>query len=139
MKEYEFKDIEVGMEVSFEYVLDEEMMYMFKNISKDTNPLHNDLEYAKENGYKEKVVYGLLTASCLSSLAGMYIPGKYSLIHNIEISFIKPVYLIDCPLIVQAKVVSIDERFKQIELKYNIYNQSKEKVCRGKMKIGVTK
>ena len=110
MKEYEFKDIEVGMEVSFEYVLDEEMMEMFKKISKDINPLHNDLEYAKENGYKEKVVYGLLTTSCLSSLAGMYIPGKYSLIHNIEISFIKPVYLIDCPLIVKVKKKYVEEK-----------------------------
>lgn len=138
MKEYRFNEIEVGQEVSFIYKIDEKMMEQFKQISKDDNPLHNDLEYAKENGYKEKVVYGLLTQSALSSLAGMYMPGKYSLIHSIETLFIKPVFLSDCPLIVNAKVISKDDRFNQIELKYNIYNQNKEKVCRGTMKIGVT-
>lgn len=139
MMEYTFSEIEIGMEVEFSYELNEEKMELFKKISGDFNPLHNDLEYAISLGYKERVVYGLLTDAALSTLAGMYLPGKYSLIHSIESSFLKPVFLSDCPLTVKAKVISKDERFKTIEIKYQIYNINDEKVCKGKMKIGVSK
>ncbi len=139
MMEYTFSEIEIGMEVEFSYELNEEKMELFKKISGDFNPLHNDLEYAVSLGYKERVVYGLLTDAVLSTLAGMYLPGKYSLIHSIESSFLKPVFLSDCPLTVKAKVISKDERFKIIEIKYQIYNINDEKVCKGKMKIGVSK
>lgn len=138
MNNYTFEQIKVGLEVSFEYILTEDKMRMFKEITDDINPLHNDLEYAKSKGYQEKVVYGMLTSSILSTLAGVYLPGKYSLIHQVEISFIKPVFISSSPLNVIGKVVSVDERFKQIEVKYNIFDNNKNKVCRGIMKIGVT-
>lgn len=138
MNNYTFEQIKVGLEVSFEYILTEDKVRMFKEITDDINPLHNDLEYAKSKGYQEKVVYGMLTSSILSTLAGVYLPGKYSLIHQVEISFIKPVFISSSPLNVIGKVVSVDERFKQIEVKYNIFDNNKNKVCRGIMKIGVT-
>ena len=108
-------------------------------ITGDSNPLHCDLDYAKEQGYDENVVYGMLSASILSTLAGMYIPGKYSLIHSAEINFTKPVFISRCPLTVHAKVIEKDERFSQIVLKYDIKDTCNDKVCRGKMKIGVIK
>lgn len=138
MNNYTFEQIKVGLEVSFEYILTKDKVRMFKEITDDINPLHNDLEYAKSKGYQEKVVYGMLTSSILSTLAGVYLPGKYSLIHQVEISFIKPVFISSSPLNVIGKVVSVDERFKQIEVKYNIFDNNKNKVCRGIMKIGVT-
>ena len=137
MKEFLFQEISIGQNVSFEYELNEKKMQQFLEITGDSNPLHNDLDYARSLGHNDKVVYGMLTSAILSTLAGMYLPGKYSLIHEVEIKFLKPVYIKDSPLIVEAEVTEKDDRFNQITLKYQIKNQSFIKVCKGRMKIGV--
>lgn len=139
MNEYLFDEIQIGQTVEFEYGIDETKMNMFRELSGDTNPLHNDLDYAKSLGYSEKVVYGQLTAAALSTLAGVYMPGKYSLIHSIETSFVSPVLISNCPLRVVAKVKDKDERFRFITLKVDIYDNKSSKVCKAKMKIGVSK
>lgn len=139
MNSYLYEDIKIGDRVEFNYNITQEKMTQFLNITDDINPLHNDLEYAKEKGYNEVVVYGLLTSSALSTLAGVYMPGKYSLIHSIECNYIAPVFLSDMPLKVKAEVIEKDDRFSRITVKYKIFNSKSEKVCRGTMKIGVTK
>lgn len=137
MKEYKYEEINVGLEVSFEYAITEAKMQQFFEISGDSNSLHTDLDYAKSRGYAENVVYGQLTAASLSTLAGMYIPGKYSLIHSIETHFLKPVFISECPLTVYGKVVDKDDRFKTLTIKFYIKNKKEEKVCRGVMQVGV--
>ncbi|WP_104697216.1 MULTISPECIES: MaoC/PaaZ C-terminal domain-containing protein [unclassified Helicobacter] len=83
MKEYRIEDLFIGMQESFEVVLEEKHMNLFAEISGDTNPLHTQVEYAKSQGFVDKVTYGLLTTSFYSRLAGMYLPGKYCLLHGI--------------------------------------------------------
>ena len=137
MNHLSFEEIEIGHEESFVFELNEEKMNQFLFITNDINPLHNDINYAKGKGFSEKVVFGMLTASCLSTLAGVYLPGEKSLIHSVEIKFVKPVLLSNCPLKVTGKVVSKDERFSTIEVKYNIIDSTNTKVLRGIMIIGV--
>lgn len=136
MNEYQFSKIQIGDKESFSYNIDTTKVDMFRRISGDENPLHTDIDYAREKGYNENVVYGLLTAAALSTLAGMYMPGKYSIIHTIETCFLKPVFLSKCPLTVTGTVKEKDERFQTITLKVEIYNSDMEKVCKGKMRIG---
>jgi acyl dehydratase len=138
MNHFTFEEIEVGKTVTLEYDLTKQKMSKFLEITGDINPLHCDLDYAKEKGYSENVVYGMLTASILSTLAGVYLPGEHSLIHSVEISFVKPVFLSRCPLKINAEVIDKDERFSQITVKYVILDQSDSKVCKGIMKIGFT-
>ena len=137
MNEYLFDEINIGDEVNFEYEITEEKMKGFMELTNDINPLHSDMEYAKSKGYSEKVVYGMLTSSALSTLAGVYMPGKYSLIHSVEISFLKPVFISKCPIKINAKVIEKDDRFNRITIKYQMCDQTGEKVCRGIMNIGV--
>lgn len=136
MKNYDFSDIEIGLEESFVYELTEEKMQKFLEITGDINPLHNDINYAKEKGYNERVVYGMLTASALSTLAGVYLPGKKSLIHSIDLSFVKPVFILNCPLKVSGKVINKDDRFKQIEIKCQVLDKTDTKVLKANMKVG---
>lgn len=133
---FSFEELEIGHEESFVFELDELKMKQFLMITNDVNPLHNDLEFAKEKGYSEKVVYGMLTASALSTLAGVYLPGEKSLIHSIEVNFVKPVFLSRCPLTVVGKVIEKEERFLRITIKFTIMDKTGDKVSRGIMKIG---
>lgn len=139
MNHYKFEEIKIEDEVEFSYEITEEKMEKFKSITGDINYLHNDKEYASKKGYPDRVVYGMLTSSFLSTLAGVYMPGEYSLIHSVEINFVKPVFLSSSPLKIKAKVIEKDERFKQITLKYYIHDKDDKKVCRGSMKIGFLK
>ena len=82
MKEYRFEEISLGLSESFEVEITREMMDKFQDISGDVNPLHNDTEFAKVRGYEDRVVYGMLIASQISTLGGVYLPGKYCLIHG---------------------------------------------------------
>lgn len=136
MNEYQFLEIQIGDKESFIYEIDKIKMELFRKISGDENPLHTDIEFAKEKGYTENVVYGQLTAAALSTLAGMYLPGKLSIIHKIETNFLNPVFLSKCPLTVMGVVKEKDERFKTISLKFEIFDTANVKVCKGKMRIG---
>ena len=136
MNRYTFDDIEIGMKESFDVTVTEEMMRSFREITGDINPLHNDPEFAGSKGYDDKVVFGMLTASFLSTLAGVYIPGENSLIRETEVKFKKPVYVGD-RLTVTGEVSEIRRDFGVFWLKVSITDQSGEKVLRGKMQIGI--
>ena len=136
MNEYRFSQIQVGDRESFSYQLNETKMKLFREISGDENPLHTDLSFAKEKGYGENVVYGQLTAAALSTLAGMYLPGRFSIIHRIETDFLRPVFLSRCPLQVVGTVKEKDDRFRTITVKFEIFDAENSKVCKGKMRIG---
>jgi 3-hydroxybutyryl-CoA dehydratase len=136
MNSFTFDDIPLGGTESFTVSVTENMMSDFFDITGDSNPLHTDENYAKEKGYKGKVVYGMLTASFLSTLAGVYLPGENSLIHLVEAEFPAPVFIGDT-LKITGTVSRKDDNFKTIEIKVVAVNDNWQKVLRGKMRVGV--
>ena len=77
MNEYRFEDLKIGQTESFTVTVTEKMMQSFLFLSGDENPLHTDPDFAMKQGYRDKVVYGLLTTSFISRLVGVLLPGKY--------------------------------------------------------------
>ncbi|MBO6149263.1 MAG: MaoC family dehydratase [Lachnospiraceae bacterium] len=136
MNNYGFEELEIGHSESFPVTLTAEMMQAFMGLTGDANPLHNDREYALKEGFDDTVAYGMLTASFLSTLAGVYLPGEKSLIQNVEIKFMKPVYPGDS-LTVEGTVAEKNEAYKVLKLKVNIRKSSGEKVLRGSMQVGI--
>lgn len=134
MNNYKFEDLSVGMSESFKVTITQEMLDSFKGITGDINPLHNDESFAVSKGHPGRVAYGMLTASFLSTLAGVYIPGERSLIQQVETKFSSPVYIGD-ELTVKGEIVELVESVQRLELKVTITNQSGKKVLRGKMQI----
>jgi len=136
MNIYTFSDIYEGLEESFDVTITSDMMDKFLDISNDTNPLHVDVNYAKEKGFKDRVVYGLLTSSFYSTLAGVYLPGKYCILQGLDIQFSKPVFIGDI-LTISGKVKYINQSYKQLEIKAIIRNQNNEKVSKATIKAGL--
>lgn len=136
MNTYTWKQLEVGLSKSFEVTVDEGKMQSFCMMTGDVNPLHNDEEFAKSKGFLGRVCFGMLTASFLSTMAGVYLPGERSLIQGVDIKFVKPV-LVGDSLTISGVVAELNESVQQIVLKVVIVNQQGEKVLRGKMKIGL--
>ncbi len=145
MNEYRFEDIISKEEdkdnytcAGFEVTVTEEMMKGFKELSGDVNPLHTSEEYAKEQGFPGPVVYGMLTASFYSTLAGVYLPGKYCILHSVETSFHAPVFVGDI-LTVSGFVKTKHESTRTLEISAKIVNGEGKRVNKGKISAGVLK
>lgn len=142
MNEYCFEDIQIGQTESFQKKITVGMEDSFREITGDTNPLHRDDAFAIEVGngkFKSHVSFGMLTASFYSTLAGMYLPGKYSLIHSINnLSFKKPVFTGDV-LTVTGTVKEKYDDLMLICVSVKITNQDGIVVSEADMKILVQK
>ena len=136
MNTYTFDEISIGQKESFTVTVTEAERDKFRDITGDINPLHNDPEYAKAKGHEKCVAFGMLSASYLSTLAGVYLPGKYSLIQKTEVNFRKPVYVGDTLTII-GEVCDKSETFRVIDVKVEIRNQDGVKVVKGRMEIAV--
>ena len=112
-------------------------MKAFLEITGDSSPIHCNNEFAITNGYEGHVVYGMLTASFYSTLVGVYLPGTRALLHSINSSFHKPVYVAQ-ELLIKGEVVYISREFKQIEIKAKIFSLEKGHVfSKAKIKVGI--
>ena len=136
MNRYGFEDLSIGMKESFSREVTADMAENFCRMTGDVNPLHTDEEFARGKGFKDRVVYGLLTTSFLSTLAGVYLPGERSLIREVDVKMKKPVFVGDV-LTVTGEVESIREELGFFVMKVSIVNQNGDKVMRGTMQMGI--
>ena len=136
MNTYTYDQIETGHKESFTVRVTQADMDKFREITGDDNPLHQDPEYAGSLGHPGCVVFGMLTASYLSTLAGVYLPGQHSLIHSVKTKFSGAVYVGD-ELTIEGTVTEKNDTFKLIIIKAVIKNQKGMKVCKAEMQVGV--
>ncbi len=138
MKSYTYDEIIQGMEEQFSVCVTEDKMEQFRSVTLDTNPLHRDPEYARANGYDDKVVFGMLTTSFISTLCGVWLPGENSLIYDMNASYIKPVYVGD-ELTVSGRVTEKSDAFQMITVQWSIKNQYGACAAKGKVRVRVRK
>jgi 3-hydroxybutyryl-CoA dehydratase len=136
LSEYLWEDLQVGLKHEFQATISEEMMTRFRLDIGDTNPLHVDTAYARANGFDGRVVYGMLVASFYSTLAGVHLPGRYCLLHGINVSFVKPVFVGD-HLTVCGEVVYLNDAYHQAHISAHIAKDDGTVVSKAKLVAGV--
>lgn len=136
MNHFKYNDLFVGQKEEFIAEITQEKMEKFYELTGDDNPLHRSGKFAKQHGYKDRVVYGMLTSSFLSTFAGVYLPGEFCLIQSVESKFIKPVYIGD-RLTISGVISELHDSVQQAVIKVKIANQNQELVCKAKIKVGV--
>ena len=136
MNHYRLADLTPGVTESFTVTITEEMMAQFYAITGDNSPIHMDADYAAGRGYPGRVVYGMLGASFLSTLAGVYLPGEHCLLHGVDLKFAKPIFIVDT-LTVTGVVDEVNDTFREITIKASIVNQDGKKVTRAVIRAGV--
>lgn len=136
LNEYRWHDLSIGLKHEFQATITNTMMEHFLEISGDFNPLHVDSAYAKKSGFKSNVVYGLLTSSFYSTLVGMHLPGRFCLLHGINLSFIKPVYIGDI-LTISGEISYLNDAYQQAEMNAIIKKADGTKVSKAKIKFGI--
>ena len=136
MNHYRLANLTPGVTESFTVTITEEMMAPFYAITGDNSPIHMDADYAAGRGYPGRVVYGMLGASFLSTLAGVYLPGEHCLLHGVDLKFDKPIFIGDT-LTVTGAVDEVNDTFREITIKASIVNQDGKKVTRAVIRAGV--
>jgi 3-hydroxybutyryl-CoA dehydratase len=104
-KAYCFEDLELGMEASFQKVVTEGDIVAFAGVSGDKNPVHLDPAYAARTMFKERIAHGMLTASYISAVFGMEMPGPGAIYVSQTLNFRAPVRIGD---VVTAKVKVVE-------------------------------
>jgi 3-hydroxybutyryl-CoA dehydratase len=136
MNRYRWPDLSIGLREQFEVTLTEEMATMFGELSGDNNPLHVDKEYAIQAGFDGPVIFGLLTSSFYSRLVGVYLPGRYALLHGIDIDFVSPAYVGDT-LTIEGEIAFLGDAYKRLEIKGRIRNKKEDVVSKAKIRVGL--
>jgi 3-hydroxybutyryl-CoA dehydratase len=135
--EYTFDSINVGINHKFEITVTEKLVSDFSVISGDFNPLHMDENYATKTKFKKRICHGMLLASFLSRLVGMYLPGKNALYFSQILNFISPCFINDV-ITVKGEIIDKNYATKIITVKTSIVNKKNELILDGEAKVMIT-
>ncbi len=123
-------NFKIGQSAQFSRTVTETDFIMFAGLSGDYNPIHTDQEYAENTFFGGRISHGLLTASMLSRLLGMHLPGPGSIYVSQTLTFTKPVYIGDT-ITAYAEVININEDSRLLTLQTTCKNKGGSTVLDG--------
>lgn len=122
-----YEDIKVGQTETLVHEMRFKDVLNFCAMTGDWNKLHCSEEYAVTTEFKHPIVHGMLTASFISTLVGMKLPGTGAVWYKHSITFLLPVYTGDT-LTIKGQVSKKFDDKKHIELIVDVFNQKGEVV-----------
>jgi len=92
---YTIEELRPGMSAEFSKAVSERDIQLFGEVSGDTNPVHFDEAFASTTPFKGRIAHGVLTASYISTVLGMQMPGPGTIFLGLNIRFKAPVRIGD--------------------------------------------
>jgi 3-hydroxybutyryl-CoA dehydratase len=92
---YAIEDLAPGMSANFSKTVSEHDIQAFGEVSGDTNPVHFDENFARTTPFKGRIAHGVLTASYVSTILGMDMPGPGTIFLALNVRFKAPVRIGD--------------------------------------------
>lgn len=118
-KALRWEDLAKGLTISLPFSVDESKMRAFAELSGDNSRIHRDADFARRNGFRDRVAYGALQVAQLSYLVGMHLPGDLGLAANWQIDFRTPLYIGETARI-DAEIVHLSEAMRIVKLKFAV-------------------
>jgi 3-hydroxybutyryl-CoA dehydratase len=115
----------VGQKFGFSRTLTEADVALFIGVTWDVNPYHSDDTYAGATPFERRIVPGLLTASLLTHLGGLWA----FLATEMRLEFLEPVYIGET-IKAEAVVEEVDARRGWVRLSCSCTNQAGVQVLR---------
>src|ERR1700749_2791454 len=88
---YYIDDLKPGMSESYTRTVTEADIQKFGEVSGDMNPAHFDEAYAAKTPFKTRIAHGVLSASYISTVLGMKMPGPGTIFMSVSCRFRAPV------------------------------------------------
>ena len=127
-------EIKVGDTETYSRTVTEGDVSLFGGITGDLNPAHTDEEASAKTMFKGRIAHGMLTASYISTILGMFLPGPGTIFLSQETKFLKPVRFNDT---ITAKItaVEVNEEKNVVTFDTECHNQKGDKVLVGKATV----
>jgi 3-oxoacyl-[acyl-carrier protein] reductase len=132
----DFDSFQVGDHASLEHTILAEDVASFARLTGDHNPLHVDHDYAKETEFGRPVVHGMLSASFISTLIGMLLPGPGALWTSQTLNFRAAAFIGDTIIVhgvVKQKVLAA----RLLVLEISVKNQKGQEIVDGQATVKV--
>ncbi len=110
-----FEDLAVGMRETLQKTVENEDVIGFAELSGDHNPIHLSEHFARKTRFGERIVHGLYTASLISGLIGMRLPGPGAVYISQTLNFRGPVKIGDV-IDVSVEVTELTEKGRRVRL-----------------------
>lgn len=134
MKGKTINEINLGDISSYSRTVTEADIVLFGGVSGDLNPAHFNEEYSKETMFKGRIAHGMLSASYISTVLGMKIPGPGTIYLSQELKFTAPVKVGDTITATVEVIEKLDDR-NRIVLETICTNQNGKVVVKGKATV----
>jgi len=96
-----FEDLAIGMCETYSRTVTDADIRGFAAVSGDNNPIHLSDAFASGTPFKSRIAHGIYTASLISAVIGMRLPGSGTIYLSQTLSFLAPVRIGDT---VEARV-----------------------------------
>ncbi len=130
------EDFEPGQHVSFRRTFTDEDVRLFAELTRDTNPLHLDDEFAAKTRFGRRIAQGMLTASLFSTVMGTLLPGTGAVYRSQTIQFLLPVFVGDT-VTAHFVVRSVDRSRHRLEIETWVENEAGQRVLEGSAEAGL--
>lgn len=111
-----FEDLSVGMRETIAKHVENEDVIGFAELSGDHNPIHLSDHFARKTRFGGRIVHGLYTASLISAVIGMRLPGPGAVYISQTLNFLGPVKIGD-EVEVSVEVAELTEKGRRVRLK----------------------
>ena len=110
-----FEDLALGMRETIRKTVENEDVIGFAELSGDHNPIHLSEHFARKTRFGGRIVHGLYTASLISGVIGMRLPGPGAVYISQTLQFLGPVKIGDV-VDVSVEVVELTEKGRRVRL-----------------------
>ena len=110
-----FEDLSVGMRETYLKTVKNEDVIGFAELSGDHNPIHLSEHFARKTRFGGRIVHRLYTASLISAVIGMRLPGPGAVYVSQSLNFRGPVKIGDV-VAVTVEVAELTEKGRRVRL-----------------------
>ncbi len=129
-----FDELTVGQRAEVVHTVTDADIESFMELTGDRNPLHDDPAFASASRFGGTIAHGMLTASFLSTVLGMKLPGTGAVYASQSLRFKRPVKPGDT-ITVSAEVTDLMPERRRVHLATLITSQDGKVVIEGEAEM----
>ena len=122
------KRLKIGQTASATRVFAAEDIVEYTNLTNDTNPFFNDVQYSRQHGFKDRIIPGPLLSGMFSDLLGTKLPGRGTNWLKQKLHFPAPAYVGD-EITAIVEIVRLRPEKDLVNLMGTCSNSAGEFVC----------